>query len=141
VEKPNIIRSILREKEEREKSPEGQEQLRKEKEYEEFQASWTKKVKEEHGYERRKRGAFITLLPESMSGMNPDLEWLNDKEMFDDALFEALNWDETTMHSHMAMKFILYRTIMPKHKWNEPFNRREFYEYAEKFFNEYYNNH
>ena len=88
MEKPNIIRSILREKEEREKSPEGQEQLRKEKEYEEFQASWTKKVKEEHGYERRKRGAFITLLPESMSGMNPDLEWLNDKEMFDDALFE-----------------------------------------------------
>ena len=132
---------ILARMEEYENSPEGQESAKKRKEKEDAQDAWTKKVKEEHGYERRQRELFLKLLPESMFNMEPDLEWMRDEDMFDDAMFEACNWDETTAHSHMAMKFVLYRIIMPKDKWHDKFNREVFYEHAKQFFEGYYNNH
>lgn len=132
---------LLQKFKEYEKTPEGQEEIRKRKEYEETQENWTKTVKDEHGYDRRQRSLFLTLLPEKMYNMNPNLEWMNEKDMFEDAIFEACNLDETTAHSHMAMKFVLYRIIIPKDKWNDKFDRKVFSEYAEKFFAEYYNNH
>jgi hypothetical protein len=132
---------ILKEMEEYEKTPEGQEDARKTKEEEEAQGAWTKKVKEEHGYDRRRQSPFLTFMPQEMSNMEPDLEWMRDEDMFDDAMFEACNWDETTAHSHMAMKFVLYRIIMPKEKWHDKFDRNVFLEYADKFFDGYYNNH
>ena len=132
---------ILARMEEYENSPEGQESAKKRKEKEDAQDVWTKKVKEEHGYERRKRELVLKLVPESMFNMEPDLEWMRDEDMFDDAMFEACNWDETTAHSHMAMKFVLYRIIMPKDKWHDKFNREVFYEHAKQFFEGYYNNH
>lgn len=139
--KSKTLESLLQNLEEYEKSPEGQEKARKRKEEEEAQEAWTKKVKEEHGYDRRQRTLFLNILPEEMFNMEPDLEWMRDEDMFNDAMFEACNWDETTAHSHMAMKYVLYRIIMPKEKWHDKFDRNVFLEYAKKFFEGYYNNH
>ena len=123
------------------KTPEGQEKIRKENEFKKLEKEWDEKVLKEHNYTRRQREMFLTILPETMFNMNPDLEWRLPEQMFDDAMFEACNTDETTAHTHMAMKFVLYKIIMPVEKWNDPFDREVFYEYADKFFNSYYNNH
>lgn len=136
-----ILKRILQEIEDEKKTPEGQENERKKQELERLEREWDEKVFNEHNYKRRQREFFLNLLPESMFGMKPDLEWRLPKQMFDDAMFETCNIDETTAHTHMAMKFVLYRIIMPFEKWNDPFDRQVFYEYADKFFETYYNNH
>ena len=122
-------------------SPEGIEYTKKEKERDELEKEWDSKILEEHNYIRRPREFFLHILPKEMFTMNPDLEWLSQEEMFNDAVFEACNWDETTAHSHMALKFVLYRIIVPKDKWNEKFDRDTFKEYSKNFFNNYYLNH
>ncbi len=136
-----IARKIRKEMEEYDKTPEGQEKLKQKHELEQLELDWTEKVKQEHDYDRRSQDMFLTILPEAMFGMKPDLEWRLPQQMFNDAMFEAWNIDETTAHSHMAMKFALFRIIVPCDRWNEKITHAEFQEYAKKFFEYYYFNH
>lgn len=89
-------------------SSEGIEYTKKKKERNDLEKEWGDKILEEHGYVRSPRNFFLTILPKEMFMMNPDLEWLSQEEMFNDAVFEAMNIDETTAHTYMALKFVLY---------------------------------
>ncbi len=115
-------------------SPEGKEWLLKQEEKEKIEKEKDEQILKEHNYKRRGKASFINILPESMWGINPNLEWDDMLDMFWDARFEAFNWDETMGHTHMALKCILFRLIVPKDRWNTSINIDEFNILAEEFY-------